>query len=76
VAPAGRCSLELELLGRHPQWHGKGKAPVCFEATHIHDSPITTLDLNDNQIGPATICAAIRVASSHIFLFVAMLLSL
>ena len=28
VAPASRCPLEQELLGRHPQAHGKGTAPV------------------------------------------------
>ena len=33
-SPATRCPLEQELLGRHPQWHGKGKAPVRSETTH------------------------------------------
>jgi hypothetical protein len=37
-APACRCPLEQELLGRHPQWHGKGNEPVRFEATHRNDS--------------------------------------
>ena len=39
-APACRCPLEQELLGRRPQWHGKGKAPVRFEATRGVDSPV------------------------------------
>jgi hypothetical protein len=37
VAPAYRCPLEQELLARRPQRHGKGKAPVRFEAAHIDD---------------------------------------
>jgi hypothetical protein len=40
--------LEQELLGRHPQWHGKGKVPVRAEATPIDDSLwclISTLEL-------------------------------
>jgi hypothetical protein len=38
---------EQELQGRCPQWHGKGKAPVRFEAAEIVDSlvHITTLEL-------------------------------
>ncbi len=36
-APACRCPLEQELLERRPQWHGKDKAPVRFEAAHIDD---------------------------------------
>ena len=54
-SPATRCPLEQELLGRHLQWHGKGKAPVRFEATHGDDSPcsITTLELRSCAItGP------------------------
>jgi hypothetical protein len=34
-APASRRPLELELLRRRPQWHGKGKAPICLKAIHI-----------------------------------------
>ncbi len=37
-APACRCPLEQELLGRRPQRHEKGKALVRFEAAHIDDS--------------------------------------
>jgi hypothetical protein len=36
-APACRCPLEHGLLGRRPQWHGTGKAPVRDEATPIDD---------------------------------------
>jgi hypothetical protein len=39
-APASRCPLEQQLLGPCPQWHRKGKAPIYFEATCIHDSPV------------------------------------
>ncbi len=47
-APASRCPLEQELLGRCPQLHGKVKqAPVRFEATRGDDSMvrISTLEL-------------------------------
>jgi len=39
-APASRCPLQQELLGRRPQWHGNGKAPVRSEATHGDVSPL------------------------------------
>ena len=54
-APACRCPLEQELLGRRPQWHEKSKATVRFEATRGDDSPclITTLELPECKIiGP------------------------
>ncbi len=35
---AGRTIMQL--LERRPQWHGKGKAPVRSEATHIHVSAV------------------------------------
>ena len=37
---ACRCPLEQELLGRRPQWHGQGKAPVRDEAAPIDDSAV------------------------------------
>jgi hypothetical protein len=51
-APASRCPLELELLGRRPQRHGKGKAPVRSEATHgdVSAGRITTLELHSCAI--------------------------
>ncbi len=42
-APACRCPLEEELLGRRLQWHKFGKAPTRFEATRIVDSRVAAL---------------------------------
>ncbi len=54
-APVSRSPLQEELLGRLPQWHGKGKVPFRSEATHGDVSPgrITTLELRGCYItGP------------------------
>jgi hypothetical protein len=34
-ASACRCPLEQELLGRHLQWHGSGKAVQCPALAHL-----------------------------------------
>ncbi len=39
-APAFRCPLEQELLGRLPQRHEQDKTRVRFEATSGDDSPV------------------------------------
>jgi hypothetical protein len=52
-APAGRCPLEQQLLGRRLQWHGKGKAPVRFETTHSDDSA--------GAASPHSNCAAVQL---------------
>ncbi len=47
-ALACRCALEQEVVGRRPEWHGRGKARVRFHETRGDDSlvQITTLELS------------------------------